>query len=130
MYPGRVCLECHANPPLPFTHEGPPYPLAGTVFTTGHVPDSCKPTPAQAAELTAAKVYVKDANGVLITMIVHPSGNFYPKGLTAPVAYPITAWVAYDGRERHMVSPVSSGDCNSCHTEQGANGAPGRIALP
>jgi predicted CXXCH cytochrome family protein len=24
----------------------------------------------------------------------------------------------------------TTGDCNSCHTQSGANGAPGRILLP
>jgi predicted CXXCH cytochrome family protein len=29
-----------------------------------------------------------------------------------------------------MMTPQETGDCNSCHTEQGRNGAPGRILLP
>jgi predicted CXXCH cytochrome family protein len=29
-----------------------------------------------------------------------------------------------------MVGKVTSGDCNSCHTTAGANGAPGRILVP
>jgi hypothetical protein len=29
-----------------------------------------------------------------------------------------------------MSTLQSSGDCNGCHTEQGKNGAPGRIFLP
>jgi predicted CXXCH cytochrome family protein len=29
-----------------------------------------------------------------------------------------------------MSGAVTAGDCNSCHTEQGANGAPGRIMAP
>jgi hypothetical protein len=38
--------------------------------------------------------------------------------------------VTYMGRERAMVTMQTSGDCNSCHTQNGANAAPGRIVLP
>jgi hypothetical protein len=130
MFPGEPCLACHANPPPPYTHQGPPYVIGGTVFTTGHVPDACQPTADEQAELSQAMVYARDAKGMLVSMIVHPSGNFYPKGLTMPVIYPITAWVSYQGRERHMLGAQMSGDCNTCHTDPGASGAPGRIVLP
>ena len=43
---------------------------------------------------------------------------------------PFTAKVTYQGRERAMTAPQTSGDCNGCHTQAGANGAPGRITLP
>jgi hypothetical protein len=43
---------------------------------------------------------------------------------------PYTVEVRYQGRVRAMTTPQSTGDCNSCHTEQGAKGAPGRIMLP
>ncbi|HJX65368.1 MAG TPA: hypothetical protein VJ860_15605 [Polyangia bacterium] len=44
---------------------------------------------------------------------------------------PYTAKVVNgSGIERVMVSTASSGDCNGCHTQTGANGAPGRITLP
>jgi predicted CXXCH cytochrome family protein len=29
-----------------------------------------------------------------------------------------------------MTTPQTNGDCNSCHTEQGTNGASGRIVWP
>jgi len=29
-----------------------------------------------------------------------------------------------------MLTPLMTGDCNSCHTETGTNNAPGRIMLP
>jgi hypothetical protein len=29
-----------------------------------------------------------------------------------------------------MLTPVDTGDCNSCHTQDGKEGAPGRIILP
>jgi mono/diheme cytochrome c family protein len=43
---------------------------------------------------------------------------------------PFTAKVTYKGRERAMAAVQTSGDCSSCHTQTGTNGAPGRITLP
>jgi hypothetical protein len=34
------------------------------------------------------------------------------------------------GRERIMSAGQTNGDCNSCHTQNGAMSAPGRIMLP
>jgi hypothetical protein len=34
------------------------------------------------------------------------------------------------GRERDMAAAQTSGDCNRCHTQNGAMSAPGRIVLP
>ncbi|MGD0679831.1 MAG: hypothetical protein ABSC94_30975 [Polyangiaceae bacterium] len=42
----------------------------------------------------------------------------------------LTATITYNGKTAAMTTPQMTGDCNSCHTEQGANGAPGRIVLP
>jgi len=37
----------------------------------------------------------------------------------------------FDGtKDRVMGAPLTAGDCNSCHTEPGVNGAPGRIMAP
>jgi hypothetical protein len=38
--------------------------------------------------------------------------------------------VQFKGKTRAMVAPQTNGDCNSCHTENGANKAPGRVLLP
>ncbi|HSY23238.1 MAG TPA: hypothetical protein VK841_14025 [Polyangiaceae bacterium] len=54
-------------------------------------------------------------------------GNFYSTG---SIATPFDAKVLNGSKERDMVAAQTSGDCNSCHTEQGANGAPGRIMPP
>ena len=43
---------------------------------------------------------------------------------------PFKAKVTYMGRERAMAATQTSGDCNACHTQNGANSAPGRILLP
>jgi hypothetical protein len=123
MSPGTACLGCHGP------GQGTEFVIAGTVFTTGHVPDACKATPAQQAELGQAQVFVKDAAGAVLTLHVWPSGNFMQKP-TAPLAFPITAWISAGGRERHMLAAQMSGDCNACHTDGGDAGARGRIVLP
>jgi hypothetical protein len=60
------------------------------------------------------------------TMI--PGGNFFFPIDARPPFSGIT--VRYQGRERRMFSSAPTGDCNSCHTQTGRNGAPGRIVLP
>ena len=40
------------------------------------------------------------------------------------------AKITFGGKTRAMSGGVNSGDCNTCHTLNGASGAPGRIALP
>jgi len=124
MSPGTPCIGCHGP------GQGTEFVLAGTVFTTGHVPDACKATPAQQGDLGQAHVFVKDAAGVVLTLPVWPSGNFMQKPPAAPLVLPITAWVAAGGRERHMLGAQMSGDCNACHTDGGDAGTRGRIVLP
>jgi hypothetical protein len=36
----------------------------------------------------------------------------------------------YQGHERAMNAAPASGDCNTCHTQDGTMNAPGRIVLP
>jgi hypothetical protein len=123
MNPGQACIKCHAQ-------EGPGAPqftIAGTVFPTGHVPDSCLPTSAQSADLTKAQVVITDKNNQTLTLAVNTSGNFYS---LQTIAFPFTAKVVYQGKQRAMATPQSTGDCNTCHTNAGSNNAPGRIALP
>jgi hypothetical protein len=38
--------------------------------------------------------------------------------------------VTYKGKESKMMMQAPSGDCNSCHTQNGEQGAAGRIVLP
>lgn len=125
MAPGRACIACHAH------GEGPDFSIAGTVFPSGHVPDDCLPTDAEAANLAQASVVITGADGQAVTLPVTPNGNFaWSDAWSGAVAFPITAKVVYQGKERRMLAPQPSGDCNGCHTEQGRSGAPGRIALP
>jgi hypothetical protein len=123
MDPGQTCVSCHKE------NGGPSFVLGGTVYPTGHEPDNC-------AGVTASdiKVVVTDANGTDHALTPNSSGNFYlSNSRRNPVAFafPYTARVERGGKVvEQMGAAQTSGDCNSCHTETGANGAPGRIAAP
>lgn len=114
MHPGVACINCHAS------GEGPRFRIAGTVYPTGHEPDDCNGA-------TAASVEVTDATGKVTSLPVNPAGNFYTQ---AAIAFPIHVAVVANGARRAMAGAPPTGDCNTCHTQDGANQAPGRIALP
>ncbi len=116
MQPGGACNTCHSR------DEGPIFSIAGTVFPTAHEPDGCV-----GASSGAIQVEITDATGAVFTLGVNSSGNFTRE---SSVVMPITARVLEDGRVRAMTQPVTTGDCNSCHTERGTMGAPGRIMEP
>ena len=118
MNPGRACISCHAN-----NGEAPQFTLAGTLYPTGHEPDLCDGVNGT----TGARVVITDANNRTITLTPNAAGNFT---YTGALATPYLASVTYQGRERIMPAGQTSGDCNACHTQNGANGAPGRITLP
>lgn len=117
MHPGGACITCHSK------GEGPKFSLAGTVFPTAHEPIDCNGVEGA----NDVHVVVTDAAGTVLTLSVNAAGNFYS---TKPIVYPFHAKVVTAGQERAMGIAQMTGDCNSCHTENGANGAPGRIMLP
>jgi len=120
MAPGQACISCHAST----GGEAPSFAIAGTLYPTGHEPNNCN----GANGTSGAKVVVGGSNGTSITLIPNSAGNFSSSTL---LSGPYTAKVVNgSGVERVMVSTASSGDCNSCHTQTGVNGAPGRITLP
>ncbi len=121
MRPGGACISCHTS-----SREGPRFQLAGTVYPSAHEPDDCNGVN---GGTSGAQVIVIDANGTSLTMNVNSAGNFYSQARTA-IALPYTAKVVQNGLERVMATPQEDGDCNGCHTEGGANMAPGRIMLP
>ena len=123
MRPGEACINCH----LSTGGEGPIYPFMGTVYPTAHEPNNC--IGASSISYSGVQVVVTDKNGSTFTMTPNFAGNFLGPSAGSPVM-PYTAKVTYQGRERVMSTPQTSGDCNSCHTETGTNGAPGRIMLP
>ena len=117
MHPGVACISCHST-----SREAPRFALAGTVYPTGHEPDNCN-----AAGVSGAQVIITDAGGATTTLAVNSVGNFY---LERNIALPYHAQVVSNGKTRAMSAQQTSGDCNSCHTQSGANSAPGRITLP
>lgn len=119
MKPGGACISCHTS-----SGEGPRYQIAGTVYPTAHEPDDCSGVDGSA---NGAQVIVVDATGAEIVLSVNSAGNFYSR---ETIAFPYHAKVVQDGQERAMLAAQQSGDCNACHTESGANQAPGRIMLP
>lgn len=123
MHPGRACIDCHTRGVR--GERGPPLSLAGTVFATAHDPDDCN---GANGRVDGVVIEITDKNGKVQRITPRSSGNFYVE--PQPLATPYTARVLYQGRVRAMATPQTSGDCNSCHTAAGLNGAPGRIALP
>jgi hypothetical protein len=117
MHPGVACIACHAQT----GGEAPRYTIAGTVYPTGHEPDNCNGEPG------GATVVITDANDATYTLTVNSAGNFSSR---LAVAFPIRAKVVQNGNERVMATPQSTGDCNTCHTQDGASSAPGRIVTP
>ncbi|HET9957903.1 MAG TPA: hypothetical protein VFQ61_25570 [Polyangiaceae bacterium] len=118
MRPGEACIACHAQ-----TGDAPKFTIAGTVYPTGHEPNDCNGVTAA----TATTIVITDANQVEHKISANSAGNFM---LSTSVATPYTAKVVTSVGERKMFSPQTSGDCNSCHTQDGSNGAPGRVLIP
>lgn len=123
MNPGQACRQCH-QVQEPFRA----YYFMGTVYPTPHEQTNCNARPP-----AGLVIDIIDANGnVAQTLAVRtPSGNFYSTSVNTAVALPYKARVRdAQGRTLTMNTPQMNGDCNTCHTEQGANGAPGRIYWP
>jgi len=123
MHPGVACNACHQR------SAGPNLRFAGTVYRAPHDVDDCNgaaPPPTLTVELT-------DKLGRKLTATVNAAGNFRverSKGDGKAFSAPYRAKVMDGANSRSMAGTVTSGDCNSCHTAAGANGAPGRILAP
>lgn len=117
MHPGTACNACHQQ------QGGPNLRIAGTVYPTLHEPNDCNgkgPPP-------ALTVVITDKNGRVTRIPVNEVGNFSTRGRVTP---PYKAAVTDGTKTRAMTGSVTAGDCNSCHTDPGANGAPGRVMAP
>ncbi len=114
MHPGGNCIDCHSK------GEGPSFQIAGTVYDSLLQADECYGS-------QGAQVVITDAKGKVVTMNLTESGNFFTEG---GLTMPYTAKVLRDGKESKMLSPQSNGDCNTCHTATGKDGAPGRVKAP
>jgi hypothetical protein len=115
MRPGGACITCHTM------RGGPAYNVAGTVYPTAHEPNDCNGVNG------GVTVVVTDANGVVTNLTVNTVGNFSSR---AKIAAPFHVKVTSGAKERVMAGALTAGDCNSCHTLAGVNGAPGRIMAP
>lgn len=122
MTPGQPCIACHVSMDVGLADTA-----AGTVYATGHEPDDCNGAALDGPSIDTASIELVDANGAVVTVPVDAVGNFLTQ---ANFALPYMTKVLYDGRERAAQTPHLSGDCNLCHTQYGAQGAPGRVVLP
>ena len=126
MHPGGACIDCHSK-----GGEGPRYAIAGTVFPSAHEPLDCNGTSTSSAG--ALSVLITESNGKTHTLSVNSVGNFFYRGT---IATPYTAQVMAGSAVRAMAHTQTSGDCNGCHTVDGASTAagadpaPGRIMAP
>jgi hypothetical protein len=128
MNPGMACITCHSKGAPPGEDPPPVLLIGGTVYPTGHEPDLCMGGSPDPALMATVEITGKD--GAVTSIPVLDNGNFLHEAKMGAIATPFTAKVIYNGKERAMSTPQTSGDCNSCHTQAGANGAPGRIVLP
>lgn len=126
MHPGAACLACHKTQEPEIAGR---LAIAGTVYPTGHEPDDCYG--ADDADQPIV-VEITTADDRVVQLAVGPSGNFLYdlEEQGDAIAFPITARVRQGDRVRAMASPQATGDCNSCHTQDGVAGAPGRIVAP
>jgi hypothetical protein len=115
MHPGVACIACHKS-----LFDAPPLTAAGTVYATGHEPDNCNGATGITIELT-------DSTGVTLTLTTNDAGNFY---FDTTISFPIHARLIANGATRAMMGAVTTADCNTCHTQFGAQGAPGRLVTP
>ncbi|MEW5853122.1 MAG: c-type cytochrome [Myxococcota bacterium] len=119
MHPGRNCIECH----LEMERAPDDFVVAGTVMRTFHDRDDCESN----VPPSGVTVRITDANERIVDLTVNRNGNFYTR---FPVQPPYRAEVRYGGRVRRMFTAQMDTNCMNCHTEQGEEGAPGRIVVP
>ena len=109
----------------------PNFPIAGTVYPTFHEPDECNGTNGAGmneAGMHEVTVVITDGSGrSLPPLPVNSVGNF--RFEVAPIP-PFKVKVVKGGKENKMTMSPPHGDCNLCHTQKGANEAPGRIIMP
>jgi hypothetical protein len=120
MHPGGECISCHVD-----QGEGPQFAIAGTVMGATNDDTNCNGVSGISVEIT-------DKNGQKTILTTNAAGNFHTDedGKGVNIAFPVTAKVIANGKERAMTTPQSSGDCNTCHGAVGSSGAPGRLVVP
>ncbi len=121
MRPGTACIACHS------LNDAPEFDVSGTVYDTAHEPDDCQGTD---GDLDSLEIVITDAMGAEFRLPVNGSGNFYHATADGPIQMPYTAKVVSPDGERLMAPAQLTGECNACHSETGAEDAPGRIMRP
>jgi hypothetical protein len=116
MAPGQNCLACHT--PGGSAGEAS-FSVAGTVFGST--------TADTGSGLAGVSVVLTDANSVDTTLITNAAGNFFTR---AALALPLKKAAVVINGQRTEMSAAPAGDCNRCHTQPAAGGAPGRIHAP
>lgn len=120
MNPGLSCPTCHLSNGLDYVA----FKYAGTVMAGLHEKNLCKSPPT--SDGGVVEILSPDG-GLFWAWAVNTSGNF--RTLDAGPS-PYVARLTRGGATKASQTTHTSGDCNSCHTEQGANGAPGRLTWP
>jgi hypothetical protein len=120
MNPGEACAACHQA-----RRQGPLAGFMGTVYPNPHEATLCTVITVP----SGLTVDILDSTGAVRRSFAISGlndGNFYGGSVGTPSPY--TARVVLNGVVKsQMVTPQTNGDCNVCHTAQGAQGAPGRI---
>lgn len=120
MNPGEACIACHT-----MKNKGPRDGFMGTVYPALHEAKLCMVTSVPAG----VTVEILDMGGTVrstLSVGAFSDGNF--RGGTTGVPSPYRARIKVNGQLRaEMMTPQTNGDCNVCHTAQGAQGAPGRL---
>jgi hypothetical protein len=118
MHPGRDCDGCHAD-----EDEGPRFHVGGTVYSQIREPDDCLGVEGVTVEIT-------DAMMREFSLVSNEAGNFYLEVEEAQVEFPISVRAIRADRSIAMTAMQTTGRCATCHTQMGANMAPGRIIVP
>lgn len=118
--PGKACGVCHAQ------MGGPILSIQGTVYPTAHEPDGCYGVDGVA---DGTIVEITDATNKVTKLPVTNTGNFYSSAKLMP---PFDVVVRRGGKTSTKMTAVTSGDCNTCHTQHGSGNPPaaGRIVAP
>jgi hypothetical protein len=120
MHPGRACIECHVA-----EGEGPDLVYGGTVHQAMDDMDDCRGVGGVLIDI------IDDDTGLVVaSTITNDAGNFLFQADDFVFTQPYRVSMFLDGRTRDMLTPQTDGDCMTCHTADGLEGAPGRIVAP
>jgi hypothetical protein len=112
MHPGRDCKQCHD------------FVVAGTVYPEEGLNDAN-----DCAGISGVSVLVEDADGKMFSLETNEAGNFYMSRGSGSLRFPLSLSAETPSETRRMATLAGTGACASCHTEAGANAAPGRIVI-